>query len=86
MYQLEKQEVILKKMYDELRSAGIPITGIYLPTSMTDAGLEIDNKYILHIAPYQEPGIFLDEVQSIGESIASFSSAKLVIQYIMEET
>lgn len=86
MFNLDAQLVTLKKADSDLRSVGIPVTGIYMPTDETDAGIEIDGKYVLHIAPYQEPGLYLDRVESPGEDIASFSSIDTLIQYIMEET
>lgn len=86
MFSLDVQLITLKKADSDLREVGIPVTGIYMPTDTTDAGIEIDGKYILHIAPYQEPGLYLDRVESPGEEIASFSSINTLIQYIMENT
>lgn len=82
---IEIQELILKRAHKELTDVGIPVTGIYLPTADTDAGLEIEGKYILQIAPYEEPGLFLDKVSDPGEEIASFREITTLIQFIMED-
>lgn len=80
------QEAMLKKAYKELSDVGVPITGIYMPTEDTDAGLEINGKFVLHIAPYEEPGLFLDDIKHPGESIASFSTINTLIQFMMEDS
>lgn len=85
MMTIEEQTVVIKKADAELREAGIPVTGIYLPTQDTDAGLEIDGKFVLHYAPYEEPGFFLDHIKEPGESITSFSSISSLIQFMMED-
>ena len=81
---LHQQSQLLKKTIEELKEVGIPVTGVYLPTSDTDGGAEIDNRYVLQIAPYHDPMFLLDVVESPGEEIASFSNASQLIQFLME--
>lgn len=81
---LHHQNELLKKTVDELKSVGIPVTGVYMPASDTDGGIEIDSQYVLQIAPYHDPMFLLDVVESPGEEIASFSNTSQLIQFLME--
>lgn len=81
---LHQQNELLKRTIKELTHVGIPITGVYMATGETDGGVEIDNQYVLQIAPYHDPIFLLDVVESPGEEIASFSNTTGLIQFIME--
>lgn len=76
--------LLLSNIIRELNAAGIPITGVYMPSQDTDGGVEIDRQYVLQIAPYHDPMFLLDVVESPGEEIASFSNPQALIQFLME--
>jgi hypothetical protein len=55
-----------------------------MPTGEADGGVEIDNQYVLQIAPYHNPPFVLDVIGSPGEELASFSNGGQLIQFLME--
>jgi hypothetical protein len=81
---LHRQKELLKRTIDELHKVGIPVTGVYMPTGEADGGVEIDNQYVLQIAPYHNPPFVLDVIGSPGEELASFSNGGQLIQFLME--
>lgn len=81
---LHQQNELLKRTIADLQAVGIPVTGVYMPGNESDGGIEIDNQYILQIAPYHDPQFLLDVVESPGEEIASFSTTGQLIQFLME--
>lgn len=83
MLSIQKQKDMLKTTIEELESAGVLITGVYMPTSDTDAGVEIDQKYILQIADYHTPNLILDtlDLQEVGE----FDTTSSLISFLMEK-
>jgi len=81
---LKSQNDCLKRMIDELSAVGIPITGVYMPSEEFDGGLEIDDTYVLQIAPYHDPQILLDKVELPGEEVASFTGLDQLVKYLME--
>ena len=81
---LHQQNELLKKTIADLSKVGIPVSGVYMATGETDGGVEIDNQYVLQIAPYHDPIFVLDVVESPGEAIANFSTVDGLIQFLME--
>jgi hypothetical protein len=81
---MHQQNELLRKTIDELKAVGVPVTGVYMPASDADGGIEIDGQYILQIAPYHDPMFLLDVVESPGEEIASFSNTSQLIKFLME--
>lgn len=81
---LHQQKEVLKRTITDLQQVGVIVTGVFMPTGETDGGVEIDNQYVLQIAPYHNPPFVLDVVESPGEEIASFSNSGELIQFLME--
>jgi len=81
---LKSQNDCLRRMIEELKGVGIPITGVYMPSEESDGGLEIDDTYVLQIAPYHDPQFVLDVVECPGEEIAMFSSIGELITFLVE--
>ena len=76
--------ITIKKINDELKSVGIPISGYYPPSKDADGGLEVDNKYYVQIAPYCDPDkpIFLDTLDLV--EVANFATINDLIKFLME--
>ena len=74
----------VKQIKKELEDVGIPVTGVYEPSNAADGGIEIDGKFVVQYAPYHEPRILLDRVESPGNEIASFETINGLIKYLME--
>lgn len=81
---LSDQVQYIKHIVNEFNKVGIPVSGMYMPSEDTDGGVEIDGKFILHYAPYHEPRLLLDRVESPGNEIASFETVDSAIKYFME--
>src|SRR5665213_434102 len=80
---LKSQNDCLRRMIEELKGVGIPITGVYMPCDEYDGGLEIDDTYVLQIAPYHDPQFVLDVVESPGEVMVVFSKIGGCVQFFM---
>jgi hypothetical protein len=81
---LDVQDEHVQQAAKELRSVGIPVTGLYLATKDTDPGLEINSRYVLQYSSYCNPRYHLDRVELPGEEIFESNSLNDVIAFIME--
>jgi hypothetical protein len=76
----------MRSIIKDLKKAEIVVSGMYIATAETDAGLEIDGKYVLQFAPYYTPKYLLDKVESPGEDFLSFSDINTLIEYLLESS
>lgn len=70
----------LRGVWTLINDAGIEITGIYMPTEETDAGLELMGKYVLQIAHYHVPPVILDDLMQ--NEIACFEDVNQLIEFL----
>jgi len=79
---INAQRRTLKLLHDELLDMGVRITGIYMPSAITDGGLEISNKYVLQLAPYHTPHILLYMGRDVEDDYKEFNTSSELIKWL----
>lgn len=82
---LIEQKKQLKLLLTHLKQKDILVSGVYSPSDQTDGGIEINNRYIVQLAPYHNPIFIIDEVAAPGNEIASFNTVTDVVAFFSEK-